>query len=112
MLHNETIRSRDRYGGRSGGRRKAVRRTKARQRQNGSNAAEAIQFDRSRRRLQRFYRAVRFAFPQRFAITNILALTLTVAALNAVEPLLLKLVFDELAAAQRTQVLILGLAAL
>jgi ATP-binding cassette subfamily B protein len=63
-------------------------------------------------RPRRFYQAVRFAFPQRYAIAVIIALTLTVAAVNAVEPLIIKAVFDELAAGQRLRILILGLVAL
>ncbi|GIK98836.1 MAG: ABC transporter ATP-binding protein [Alphaproteobacteria bacterium] len=58
------------------------------------------------------HEAVRFAFPQRHAIGIILALMLGVAAANAVEPLLLKLVIDELAGEQRERALLTGLGVL
>jgi len=61
---------------------------------------------------RRMHEAVRFAFPQRHAIGIILALMLGVAAANAVEPLLLKLVIDELAGEQRESTLLTGLAIL
>ncbi|MCA6119217.1 ABC transporter ATP-binding protein [Bradyrhizobium sp. WSM 1738] len=57
------------------------------------------------------YQAVRFALPQKHAIGMILALTLTVAALNAVEPLVIKAVFDELTA-HRAEILVLSIVAL
>ena len=63
-------------------------------------------------RLRQLHQAVRFAFPQRNAIALILGLTLFVAAVNAVEPLVLKQLFDELAGDMRFRPLILGLAAL
>jgi len=46
----------------------------------------------------RLYRAVQFAFPQKQVIATIVALTLIIAVLNAIEPLVIKSVFDELAA--------------
>jgi ATP-binding cassette subfamily B protein len=60
-------------------------------------------------RITRFHEAVRFAFPHRFAIAVILGLTLAVAALNAVEPLLLKFIFDGLVGDDPTRSLALGL---
>jgi ATP-binding cassette subfamily B protein len=60
-------------------------------------------------RILRFHEAVRFAFPQRFAIAVILGLTLGVAGLNAVEPLILKYIFDGLVGDDPTRQLILGL---
>ena len=46
----------------------------------------------------RLYRAIQFAFPQRHVIAAIAALTFVTAVLNAVEPLLIKSVFDDLTA--------------
>jgi ATP-binding cassette subfamily B protein len=66
----------------------------------------------SESRLRRLHDAVRFAFPQRHAIGFIIALMLAVAAINAFEPLILKLIFDELAADRRFEALIMGLAGL
>lgn len=63
-------------------------------------------------RLSHFHKAVRFAFPQRFAIAVILALTLTVAGLNALEPLILKYLFDGLVTDDAIGVLVKGLTAL
>ncbi|WP_247508722.1 hypothetical protein [Bradyrhizobium sp. 157] len=57
------------------------------------------------------YQAVRFALPQKHAIGIILALTLTVATLNAVEPLVIKTVFDELTN-HRAEILVLSIVAL
>jgi ATP-binding cassette subfamily B protein len=62
--------------------------------------------------VQRFHEAVRFAFPQRHAILLILALTLCVAAINSVEPLILKLIFDELGGARRVKIVAEGVAIL
>src|SRR5712671_4270278 len=56
--------------------------------------------------------AVRFAFPQRRAIAAIMMLTLTVAAVNAVEPLIVKAMFDNLTGRQAVSVLVLATAAL
>lgn len=61
---------------------------------------------------RRLHQAVQFAFPQRHAIAIIVALTLTVAAVNAIEPLILKSVFDELSAQQGGRMLVVGIAAL
>jgi ATP-binding cassette, subfamily B, bacterial len=47
-------------------------------------------------RLRRLHKAARFAFPQRQSVAAILALVLTVAAVNAFEPLVLKGLFDGL----------------
>ncbi|HEX6956369.1 MAG TPA: ABC transporter ATP-binding protein [Ferrovibrio sp.] len=63
-------------------------------------------------RLQRLHAAVRFAFPQRQAIAIIVVLMLAVAALNAVEPLVLKWLFDELTTQQRYRPLVFGVALL
>jgi ATP-binding cassette subfamily B protein len=43
-----------------------------------------------------FYRAIRFALPERRAVLLIVSLTLVIAAANAAEPLVLKLIFDGL----------------
>jgi ATP-binding cassette subfamily B protein len=56
--------------------------------------------------------AVRYAFPQRHAIGIIVALMLTVAAVNAIEPLIIKTVFDELTGGQRQNFLVLSIATL
>jgi ABC-type multidrug transport system, ATPase and permease components len=45
---------------------------------------------------------LRFAFPQRRAVGAILGLTLTISALNACEPLVLKYIFDTLAGSRQT----------
>jgi ATP-binding cassette, subfamily B, bacterial len=63
-------------------------------------------------RSHRLHQAIRFAFPQRNAIGSILFLTLISAATNAVEPLILKWLFDELAATQKIQSLFFSLAIL
>lgn len=63
-------------------------------------------------RLQRLHAAVRFAFPQRHAIAIIVVLMLIVAGINAIEPLVLKSVFDGLAADRGHAPLVFGLAAL
>src|SRR5215218_469231 len=55
------------------------------------------------RKAQRLYRAVQFALPQRHAIATIVSLSLIMAVLNAIEPLVIKTVFDGLTA-QREQV--------
>jgi ATP-binding cassette subfamily B protein len=49
------------------------------------------------RRAHSFYDAVRFAFPQRSAIFLIICLTIVAAGTSAVEPLVLKLIFDAIA---------------
>src|SRR4051794_29921889 len=51
--------------------------------------------------LTRLHQAIRFAFPQRHAVAFIIALMLGVAAANALEPLVLKSIFDELTGEQR-----------
>jgi ATP-binding cassette subfamily B protein len=63
-------------------------------------------------RPNRLHQAVRFAFPQRHAIAIIIALTLTAAGLSAIEPLILKGIFDELTAGQHLRVLVLSILAL
>jgi ATP-binding cassette, subfamily B, bacterial len=59
----------------------------------------------------RLRRVARFAAPQRNAVLGILALTLLVAALNAFEPLVLKLIFDALSG-ERRMILLVELIAL
>jgi ATP-binding cassette subfamily B protein len=56
--------------------------------------------------LARLNRAARFAFPMRQAIALVLFLVLVVAAINAVEPLVLKSIFDQLAVTAGMQALI------
>jgi ATP-binding cassette, subfamily B, bacterial len=75
-------------------------------------AQESTTAAQSARRAWRFHDAVRFAFPQRDAIVAIVALTLLVAALNAIEPLLLKMVFDGLASDDAYRTLMTGIAGL
>jgi ATP-binding cassette subfamily B protein len=70
--------------------------------------AQDLPSDKPRRLLQ----AVRYAFPQRHAIGFIVALMLIVAAVNAIEPLIIKSVFDELTAGERESVLIFSIAVL
>src|SRR5689334_821937 len=62
--------------------------------------------------LRRLRKAVHFAFPQRRAIIAIMMLTLTVAAVNAVEPLIVKTMFDSLTGHQAVSSLLLAIAAL
>ena len=62
--------------------------------------------------LHQLHKAVQFAFPHRSAILAILGLTLILAAINAVEPLVLKHIFDGLAEGAVVEPLILGLALL
>lgn len=52
--------------------------------------AESVKLFRS------FYRGIRFALPERRAVMSIVALTLLIAAANAAEPLVLKVIFDGL----------------
>jgi ATP-binding cassette, subfamily B, bacterial len=61
---------------------------------------------------RRLRQAVHFAFPQRRAIIVIMMLTLTVAAVNAVEPLIVKAMFDSLTSDQAVSILVLAIAAL
>jgi ATP-binding cassette subfamily B protein len=65
-----------------------------------------------RARLQRLHEVAQFAFPQRDAIAVILGFTLAVAAISAIEPLVLKALFDELAGNQNLRALIIAVAAL
>jgi len=58
------------------------------------------------------HQAVRFSFPQRHAIALIVSLMLSIATINALEPLVLKALFDELTTGKGGQILILSLAAL
>jgi ATP-binding cassette subfamily B protein len=63
-------------------------------------------------RFGQLHAAVRFAMPQRNAILTIVALTLAVAAINALEPLILKWIFDGLTAAATIRLLLIAIAAL
>lgn len=63
-------------------------------------------------RISRLHQALQFAFPQRSAIALIVMLMLAVAAINAVEPLIIKCAFDGLAARRALEILFLSLAAL
>lgn len=58
---------------------------------------------------RRLHEAVRFAFPRNQAVAIILVLSLVVAGLNAVEPLVLKFIFDGLADGQAVRAVMLGL---
>jgi hypothetical protein len=62
--------------------------------------------------LRRLHQVAQFAFPQRDAILVILGFTLAVAAISAIEPLILKSIFDELAEDQEFRALFLSVAAL
>jgi ATP-binding cassette subfamily B protein len=73
---------------------------------------ELLQSSLTKGRWRRLHDAVRFAFPQRQAIGFIIALMLAVATINAIEPLILKTIFDELAAGRRVEALLVGLGAL
>jgi ATP-binding cassette, subfamily B, bacterial len=57
--------------------------------------------DRKTRR-QRLRRALKFAFPYRRAVLGIFFITLLVAAANAIEPIILKFLFDNLASDERS----------
>src|ERR1043165_5589461 len=61
---------------------------------------------------QRLRQAIHFAFPQRRAIIAIMMLTLTVAAVNAAEPLIVKAMFDSLTGHQAVSSLVLAITAL
>jgi ATP-binding cassette subfamily B protein len=69
-------------------------------------------FSAGERRLHRLHRVALFAFPQRHAVAIVLVLVLMVAAINAAEPLILKLLVDELAGDKARHVIILALALL
>src|SRR5437763_16089773 len=58
--------------------------------------------------LRRLPAAVRFALPQRHAVTVIILLVLGVAAINAFEPLVLKWVFDQLTDLQQAGAILTG----
>ncbi len=58
--------------------------------------------------LRRLHAAVRFALPQRHAVTVIILLVLGVAAINAFEPLVLKWVFDQLTDLQQAGAILTG----
>ncbi len=59
--------------------------------------------------LRRLHAAVRFALPQRHAITIIIVLVLGVAGINAFEPLVLKWVFDQLTDLQQPGPILTGI---
>lgn len=58
--------------------------------------------------LRRLHAAVRFALPQRHAVTIIIVLVLAVAGINAFEPLVLKWVFDQLTELQQAGPIVTG----
>lgn len=60
----------------------------------------------------RFRRALRFLFPYRWSIKFILLLALAVAAMSALEPLVLKFLFDELAGARSPNTLLIAVGSL
>ena len=60
----------------------------------------------------RWRRALKFTFPHRRAVIGITFLTLLVAALNAIEPLILKLIFDDLEKTRALRGLLVGVAIL
>ncbi|SFN72882.1 ATP-binding cassette, subfamily B [Bradyrhizobium sp. Ghvi] len=59
--------------------------------------------------LRRLHAAVRFALPQRHAVTAIMLLVLAVAGINAFEPLVLKWVFDQLTDLQQAGAILTGI---
>jgi ATP-binding cassette subfamily B protein len=59
--------------------------------------------------LRRLHAAVRFALPQRHAVTVIMLLVLAVAGINAFEPLVLKWVFDQLTDLQQAGAIMAGI---
>ena len=63
-------------------------------------------------RFRQLHTAVRFALPQRHAIFIIIGLTLVVGAMNALEPLVLKWIFDGLTSADGLRLLMIGVSAL
>ena len=63
-------------------------------------------------RVRRLQAAVRFAAPQRARIAAIIALTLGVASISALEPLVLKWIFDGLASGGDVQMILTGVGAL
>lgn len=65
-----------------------------------------------RARLQRLHRVARFAFPHRHAIIQIMILVLLGAGLNAIEPLILKVLFDGIVGPGAYQVLITSVGSL
>ncbi|MFW6078172.1 MAG: ABC transporter ATP-binding protein [Gemmatimonadota bacterium] len=68
--------------------------------------------ERSGARPGRVRRVMEFVRPYRWRIVVILALTLTVSGLNAVEPLVMKYLFDELVGDDAMRALVLGIAGL
>lgn len=64
------------------------------------------------RRAYGFHDAVKFAFPQRYPILFIVALTVVTAASNAVEPLVLKIIFDAIGTTGDRRTLFAALAVL
>jgi ATP-binding cassette subfamily B protein len=76
----------------------------------------ASQKDKSVRSLfskaSHLHQAIRFALPQRNVILSIIALMMMAAAINVIEPLLFKSLFDELASEQRVRAVILVVAIL
>lgn len=64
------------------------------------------------RKRGRMRRALKLAFPYRRTIVGIFLLTLLLAAINAIEPLILKYVFDDLATHRVMRTLMVGIALL
>jgi ATP-binding cassette subfamily B protein len=67
---------------------------------------------RNKARSGQLHAAIRFVTPQRRAILTIIGLTLAVAAINALEPLILKGIFDGLTADATVRLLLIAIAAL
>ncbi|MHC1766560.1 MAG: ABC transporter ATP-binding protein [Verrucomicrobiia bacterium] len=63
-------------------------------------------------RLTKLRRAMAFAVPHRRAVTGLFVITVIMAMINAGEPLVLKYVFDELAASRELHALTVGIAGL
>jgi ATP-binding cassette subfamily B protein len=63
-------------------------------------------------RRSRFRQAIRFAFPQRPAIALIVLLMLAVAGINAVEPLIIKSIFDGLGSHEAIRIVMVSIAML
>lgn len=66
----------------------------------------------SRGRLIKLRRAMAFAFPYRRGVAGLFVITVIMAMINAGEPLVLKYVFDELAASRELHALTVGIAGL
>ncbi len=62
--------------------------------------------------MSRLHQAVQFAFPQRYALALIIALMLAAAAINAIEPLIVKWIFDALTLLHELRPLVVSLSVL